>query len=207
MADAAAQDLDAGSQQVRETLEHPPEAEGMPHPGVTEAAGVEHAEPVALGLDATAWVSLAMVVFIAILLWKKVPAAIAGALDKRIGAIREQLDEATKLRTEAEALKGEYEAKMAAAAKDAEDIRARAEEEAEHILTQATKDTTDLIARRQKMAEDKIAAAERAAVSQVRAKAAQAATSAAATLIAENHDAAADKALVDSSIKGIGSLK
>ena len=74
-----------------------------------------HADPAALGLNATAWVALAMLVVIAIMLWKKVPAAIGRALDKKIEGIREQLDEAKKLRAEAEALRAEYEAKSAAA--------------------------------------------------------------------------------------------
>lgn len=210
MAEAAEQ-LDAGSQQVEQHLEHATTAEGMPHAGhvpSTEASGAPegHTDPQALGLDATAWVSLAMLIFIAVLLWKKVPSAVGGALDKRIAGIRAQLDEAAKLRAEAETLRGEYEAKLSAAAKEAEDMRLRAEEEADQILAQAKQDATDLIARRQKMAEDKIAAAERAAVAQVRAKAAQAATAAAEMLIVEHHDSASDKALVDSAIKGLGSL-
>src|SRR5687767_16009003 len=83
----------------------------------TEAHGgaAPHAEPTAFGLDATQWVALAMVVVLAILIWKKVPAAIASALDKKIATIREQLEEASQLRAEAEALKAEYEAKASAA--------------------------------------------------------------------------------------------
>lgn len=206
MAEAAEQHS-AGAMQAEPHLDHAMAAEAVTHTGTEAPGGAEHhADPEALGLNATAWVSLAMVIFLTVLLWKKVPAAIAGALDKRIAGIRAQLDEASKLRTEAEALKAEYEAKMTAAAKEADDMRARAEEEAGHIMDQAKEDATALIARRQKMAEDKIAAAERAAISQVRAKAAQAAAAAAEALIAEHHDASADKALVDSTIKGIGSL-
>src|SRR3546814_12175934 len=113
---------------------------------------------------------------------------IGSSLDKRIAAIRAQLDEANKLRADAEALKAEYEAKMAAATQEAEDMRVRAEEEAGNILTRAEQDAADLIIRRQKMAEDKIGAAERAAVAQVRHTAAQAATAAAATLPGENSE-------------------
>jgi F-type H+-transporting ATPase subunit b len=159
-----------------------------------------HADPSALGLDATMWVALAMLVVIGIAIWKKVPAMVAGMLDKRIGEIRKQLDEATHLRAEAEALKAEYEAKAAAAASDAEAMLAHAHVEAEAIVAKAESDATTLIARRQGMAEDKIAAAERAAIAEVRAKAASAAASAAASLIAAHHDAATDKALVDSAI-------
>jgi F-type H+-transporting ATPase subunit b len=164
-----------------------------------------HADPTALGMNATAWVALAMLFVIAILIWKKVPAAIGSSLDKKIAAIRAQLDEASRLRAEAEALKAEYEARAKAAAGDAEAMLAHARDEAEAIVTQAKADASALIERRGKMAEDKIAAAERAAVAEVRAKAANAAAAAAAKLIAERHDAGADKALVDRTIAGLGS--
>jgi len=154
-------------------------------------------EPTALWMNGTAWVSLAMLVFIVILLWKKVPAAIGGALDKKIADIRAQLDEAARLRKEAEDLKAEYQAKIAAAAKDADAMRAAAEEEAADLIAAAKTEAEALVVRRQKMAEDKIGAAERAAVADVRAKAAAAATAAAATLLRDTHGAKADKALVD----------
>lgn len=170
------------------------------HGGPTE----HHAEPTALMMNATAWVSLAMLIFIGILLWKKVPAMIAGMLDNRIADIRKQLDEASNLRKEAEALKAEYEAKIAAAAKDAESIRSSAQSEAAAVVDAARVQAGELVARRQRMAEDKIAAAERAAIADLRTRAAEAATAAAAVLIRQNHDAAADSAMVDQSIRQIG---
>ena len=87
--------------------------------GTGADGGPPHAEPAALGLNATAWVALAMAVVIAIMLWKKVPAAIGRALDRKIEGIREQLDEAKRLRAEAEALRSEYEARQAGAAAEA----------------------------------------------------------------------------------------
>lgn len=179
--------------------------------GVTAEAGTHalddpsghHAEPTALGLDATGWVSLAMLVVLAIFLWKKVPAAIGRALDTRIAGIRAQLDEAGRLRAEAEALRAEYEAKAAGAAAEAEATRGRARAEADAILAKARTDAEGLVERRTRMAEDKIAAAERGAVAEVRARAAQAATAAAAKIIAERNDAAADRALVDQTIAGL----
>jgi len=175
----------------------------------TEAHGgpATHApEPSVFGLNATAWVSLAMAVFFAILIWKKVPALIGKALDDRIAGIRSQLDEAAKLRAEAEALKAEYQAKLANAEKDAAALKSRAEEEAALLLSDAKTNTQALIKRRQKMAEDKIAAAERAAIADIRVKAVSAATAAAAALIAENHDAKADKDMVDGTIKSLGTI-
>ncbi|PTQ08516.1 F0F1 ATP synthase subunit B [Sphingomonas oleivorans] len=179
-----------------------PAAETVAHQEAHGAA--PHADPSALGLDATGWVSLAMLALILIMLWKKVPAVVGGALDKKIDSIRAQLDEATKLRAEAEALKAEYEVKAATAGKEAEAILAHARSEASSIVAQAQSDAQTLIERRGRMAEDKIAAAERAALAEVRAKAAEAAAAAAATLIARNHGAEADKALVDSTIASLG---
>jgi F-type H+-transporting ATPase subunit b len=172
--------------------------------GHTEVAGGEdHAEPAALGMDATMWVALAMIVVILLALWKKVPAMIGGALDRQIAGIKAQLDQATALRAEAEAIKAEYEAKAKQAAADAEAIRASAEEEAKLIVAKAKEDATALIGRRSKAAEEKIAAAERAAVADVRAKAATAAAAAAAQLIATHHDAKADAGLIDQSIASL----
>jgi F-type H+-transporting ATPase subunit b len=176
------------------------------HPGdpvaTTQAHGGGHeaVTPTALGLDPGGWVALSMVAVFGIMIWKKVPALVAGMLDKQIAGIREQLDAASNLRKEAEALKAEYVAKNKAAAKDAEALKVAAAKEAEDIIAQAKKDATALIARRAQMAEDKIGAAERAAVAEVRAKAANTATAAAAMIIASGHDAKSDKPLIDATI-------
>ena len=199
--------IDPNTALVEHNLANPTELEGMEHGGVTaltEADVEAHPEPTALGLDATAWVALAMLAVIAIMLWKKVPAAIGKALDKKIAGIREQLDEAAKLRAEAEALKAEYEAKAAAAGAEAATMLERARHEADAIVQQARTDSAALVERRARMAEDKIAAAERSAIQEVRAKAATAAAAAAAALITDLHDAAADKAMVDQTIAGLG---
>ena len=132
------------------------------------------------------------------------PAAIGKALDRKIAGIREQLDEAAKLRAEAEAVKAEYEAKAAAAGAEAATMLERARHEADAIVQQARTDSAALVERRARMAEDKIAAAERSAIQEVRARAATAAAAAAAALITDRHDAAADKAMVDQTIAGLG---
>src|SRR6266567_4302877 len=92
------------------------------------------AEPTAFGfLTAPMAISLAMIVVIAIMLWKKVPGAIAGALDSKIALIRNQLAEAEALRNEAEALKAEYEAKANSAQAEAAAMIERAHGEAGEI--------------------------------------------------------------------------
>lgn len=166
--------------------------------------GAAHAEPVAFGFVTPGmWVALAMTSLILLLVWKKVPALITSGLDSGIANIRKQLDEAKALRAEAEALRKEYADKIAGAEQDAAEMVAHAQTEAQAIIAKAEADTTALIARREKMAEDKIAAAERGAVAELRIKAAEAATAAARGLIAANHNAKADKALVDEAIGGL----
>jgi F-type H+-transporting ATPase subunit b len=170
-----------------------------------EGHGPPHSEPAIFGiLDATVIVSLSMLVVIAIMLWKKVPAAIGRALDKKIAGIREQLDEAARLRAEAEALRAEYEAKTASAGAEAQAMLDRARHEADTIVQQAQVDAANLVERRTRMAEDKIAASERSAIAEVRARAVAAATAAAERLIIAEHDAKADRAMVDSTIAGLG---
>ena len=173
------------------------------HSATTEASAHHEAEPTYLGLNPGGWVALAMIVVIAIMIWKKVPAAIGKALDSKIELIRNQLAEAESLRKEAEALKAEYEARAASVEKDREALLERARHDAADIVAKAKTDAEALIKRRTRMAEDKIAAEERAAVEQLRATAADAATKAAARLIAERHDAATDAKLVDQAIKEI----
>lgn len=199
----------SASAEVAANLAHAEQLEGLANTTATDAVGSteHHVDPTALGLNATAWVSLAMIVVIVLLLWKKVPAVIGSMLDKKIVGIRAQLDEASSLRAEAEALKAEYEGKARAAAGEAEALLAHAREEADTIVAQARTDAASLIERRGKMAEDKIAAAERAAVAEVRARAANAATAAATKLIAEKHDAKSDKPLVDEAIGELGSAR
>lgn len=175
---------------------------------LSEAAveGAHHAaDPALFGvLNGTVWVSIAMAVFIAIVIWKGGVRAITRMLDRQIADIRSQLDEAKKLRAEAEALRDEYARKIADAEKNATEMATQAEHEAEAIVAQARTDAAELVQRRAKMAEDKIAAAERAAIAEVRAKTADAAAKAAAALIAQRHGADADKVMVDRTIAGLG---
>lgn len=172
---------------------------------VEHPASPEHAEPTFLLWNAAGWVALAMLAVFALMIWKKVPAAIGKALDSKIDVIRNQLAEAESLRKDAEALKAEYEAKAKTAKKEAASIVKRAKHDAEAIVSQAKENAEALIERRQRMAEEKIAAEERAAVEQLRATAADAARDAAARIIRERVDANADEVLVGEAIRNIGS--
>nr|MBA2771905.1 hypothetical protein [Sphingomonas sp.] len=97
--------------------QHPVEP-GQPaeHPQAVATVGHapagEHAQPTAFGfLTAPMAISLAMILVIALIIWRRVPAAIGKALDAKIDVIKRQLAEAEALRKDAEALKAEYAAK------------------------------------------------------------------------------------------------
>ena len=167
------------------------------------ATGSTYTPPNAFGVEDYVWVSLAMLVLIAVFFWKKVPGMIVGGLDSRIAQIKQQLDEAKALRTEAEELRDQYAAKIAGAEKDAEAMMEGAQREADAILQKAEADSTAMVERRQRMAEDKIAAAEREALEDVRASAADAAAIASRKLIAERHDKEADQKLADEIISAL----
>lgn len=197
---------------VASNLNDPHETSAMPHTGgeavQSEAGGIgetNHPDPSVAGiLDATVFVSLAMAVFIAILVWRGVPRLITAGLDRQIAAIRARLDDAKALRAEAEALRDEYARKLAGADGEVAATMRQADTEAKAILAKAEQDAEALVVRRTRMAQDKIAAAERAAVDEVRARAASAAAAAAERLIRERMDAGADHRLVDQAIAGLG---
>jgi F-type H+-transporting ATPase subunit b len=171
-------------------------AEGVEH--------AEHAEATLLGLGPEGWVYAGITLFFLIAVFgAKAHRQLLGALDAQIAETRKSLDEAAAIRGEAEALLASAKEQQAASAKEAVEILTHAQHEAETIVAKAKADTADLVARRAKMAQDKISAAERAAVEALRARTAEAATSAARGLIAAQHDAKADKGLVDEAIAGL----
>lgn len=164
------------------------------------AHGGEHG-PELLGLSGEGWVYVGLTIFILIAIFvAKAPKIITDSLDARIAETRRMLDEARAIRAEAEALLKNAQAQSKASAGDAAAIVENAEAEAKILLADAKKQAADLTARRAKMAEDKIAAAERGAIADIRTKAATAAASVAAQVIAQSHDVKADKSLIDAAI-------
>ena len=134
--------------------------------------------------DAPFWALVALVLFFAVLIYMKVPGTLAGSLDKRAEGIRKELDEAKRLRVEAEALLAEYQRKAKEAAAEASQIIDQAKREAEALGVEAKKRIEEYVAGRTKMAEQKIAQAETQAVQEVRALSADVAIAAAEKILA-----------------------
>jgi F-type H+-transporting ATPase subunit b len=146
--------------------------------------------------DPEFWVAVGTAIFLAILIWKRVPQMTANSLDARAAAIAREIEEAQRLRSEAEALLAQYKQKQAAAETEAQAILAEAKAEVERFAKEARAATAAQIARRAKQAEDKIAQAEAHAVADIRAAAADAAVGAAEKLITSRLDDTARAELV-----------
>ena len=119
-------------------------------------------------MDATFWALVSLVLFIGLLLYLKVPAMVTKSLDDRADKIRDELEEARKLREDAQALLAEYQGKREEAEKEAADIVAAAKREATALAADAEQKTADFVKRRTAQAEQKISQAETDALAEVR---------------------------------------
>src|ERR1700680_1369731 len=129
--------------------------------------------------DPEFWVGVGTLIFLVIVIWKRVPGLVANSLDARAAAIAKELEEARRLRSEAEALLAEYRKKRATAEPEASSILAEARAEATRFSAESRAATKAQIIRRGKQAEEKIATAEAHAVAEIRAAAVDAAIDAA----------------------------
>jgi F-type H+-transporting ATPase subunit b len=129
------------------------------------------------------WVALAFILFLALLVYLGVHRKITDSLDGRQARIKGELDEARRLKEEAQALLAEFQRKGREAEKEAEAIIAGAKAEADRIAAEAKTRMEDFVSRRTKMAETKITQAEAQALADVRSAAADAAVTAAEKIL------------------------
>ncbi len=154
-------------------------------------------------MDASFWVAVAFVLFVA-LIAKRGYRFITEGLDKRAGRIKTELDEAVRLREEAQALLAGYQRKQRDAVSEAEEIVERARREAARIAEQAEQDLAAALERRTRLAEAKISQAEAQALAEVRNQAVDMALAATRRLMAENLDQSRAEALIDEAIAELG---
>ena len=152
--------------------------------------------------DPEFWVLVAAVIFAAGV-WKPARNALLGALDERAVRIRAELNEAQKLREEAEQLLAQYQQREREAAAEAEAIVAHAREEAERIAAQSARDLDEALVRRQRLAEERIAQAEAKALDEIRSVAVDIAIGAAREVIVAQIDEERGAALLDAAIAAL----
>jgi len=135
--------------------------------------------------DTSFWAFLGLLAFFAILWRFGIHKVLATTLDARANTIRTELDEARRLREEAQEMLAKYERQQRDAASEAEEIVKKAKLDAEFIRENARKELAERIERRTVLAEQRIAQAEAQAAKDVKALAAEIAVEAAAKLLTE----------------------
>jgi F-type H+-transporting ATPase subunit b len=133
--------------------------------------------------EAENWVAIGFICFVLLLIYLGAHRKIVDSLDGRQTRIKSELDQARRLREEAQALLAEFERKGREAEKEAEAIIASAKAEAERLAQEAKAKMEDFVGRRTKMAEEKIVQAEAQALAEVRSAASDAAVAAAEKIL------------------------
>jgi F-type H+-transporting ATPase subunit b len=153
--------------------------------------------------DPEFWVALAFVVIV-IAAFRPVLRTINAGLDNRANLIRTQIEEARKLREDAQALLAEYQRKQRDAMAEAEQIIAQAKADAARLKSEAEQELVQSVERRKQQALERIAQSEAQAVAEVRNTAIDVALSAAEQLIRQNLGTAQKEALADQAITELG---
>ncbi|MGB0555193.1 MAG: F0F1 ATP synthase subunit B [Alphaproteobacteria bacterium] len=154
--------------------------------------------------DPTFWVAIAFVLFV-IAVFKPIRGAMLGGLDAKIAEIRQEVEEAEKLREEAQNLLANYQRQQRQALQEAENIVIRAREEAERHRAEGEEAMKEMVRRQEEQARDKIAQAEAAAIQEVRAMSVELAMKAAEKLLTNRLTGAEGRRLIDQSIEEIPS--
>jgi len=154
---------------------------------------------------AESWVLVAFILFIALLVYLKVPTKLAAMLDDRASKIASELAEAKRLREEAQALLAEYQKKRIDAERDAVNIIDQAKREAEAFAHEARAKLSETLDRRSRQAEQKIAHAEAQAIKEVRNIATDLAVAAAGHLVGDTAKGQAGAKLIEDSISQVRS--
>lgn len=148
-------------------------------------------------------VFLAFLLFLGVLAYFKVPQLVMGLLDKRAETIRGELDEARRLREEAQTVLADYQRKQREVQEQSERIVATARDEANRAAEKAKADLKDTIDRRVRGAEEQIESARKAAIEAVRSRAVEVATAAAAEIARARMGEQRQDALIDQSIETV----
>lgn len=156
--------------------------------------------------DSKLWVLVPLVLFLAFVIHKGAIKAVNASLDKRADDIKNNLDEARRLREEAQTLLASYNRKQKEAEEQAGGIVEQAKHDAELMAANARKDLAERLERRAAQAEAKIATAEAQAMAEVKAKAADMALGTVEKALKSNLKAADHSALVKDGIAQMGKV-
>ncbi|MFK7793600.1 MAG: ATP F0F1 synthase subunit B [Devosiaceae bacterium] len=151
-------------------------------------------------MDSSFWALVGLILFLALITYLKVPGMITKGLDARAEKVRNELEEARRLREEAQAVLADFRRKTQNADEEADAILAQAKSEAERMTAETEEALEEMIVRRTAAAESRIAQAEAQALGEVRAKATDIAIAASEALLSEQAKGKTAADLIDSSI-------
>jgi len=199
--------LVAQAEQATGADEEPLAQAPVPYDGlaetIEEGADAEHAAEYETGLPwAEIWMLLALGILIA-LAYRPARRAIVGALDARAAKIKTDLDEAQRLREEAQATLANYQRRQRDALGEAKQIVEHARRDSERMRAQAARDLEQILERREQLAMDRIAQAEASAIAEVREVAVDVAVDAARRMIRQQVKGQRASALIDESIQSL----
>lgn len=153
--------------------------------------------------DPLFWTLVSFVLFFLVVFWQKVPAAIAKSLDDRAEGIRKELDDARRMREEAQNLLSDYQRRSKEAEEEAREIVAQAKREAEALAAETRKSLAETVERRTKAAEEKIARAEAQALGEVRSAAVDVAMATAEKILKGKVTGTEAASLIETSIRDL----
>jgi F-type H+-transporting ATPase subunit b len=145
------------------------------------------------------WVLVAVLIFI-VLFGAKIAVPLGRLLDNRADAVRQSLDEAARLKAEAEAMLVDARKKRTQALAEAKDILARAREEAARTAAELSAEAEMRARARERMVEERIQSAQASAIAEVRSAAVEVAIAATVEALREGLTATEDSRLVDHAI-------
>ena len=151
--------------------------------------------------EAEFWVGVGLLIFLAIVIFvAKAPKTVAAALDAKRDKIQADLNEAARIRAEAEAMLADIRAQREEAERQSAEMLAAAKADAKRLQADAKVKLEEQVKRRADLAERKIANAEAQATAEVKAAAAELAAQAAEQVLGQRIAGAKSDPLVDDAI-------
>ena len=155
----------------------------------------------------TSWVFIAFLIFISIIIYLKIPKMVTKLLDEEINRIKNSLDDARKLKEDANSLLAEYERKIDAANKEAEEIINQAQANAKIYEENSNKKIADYILRSEKQSIEKIQQAEKSAINNINEEIINKSIAISENVISKNMNDENNQKLFESSIDQIKKLQ
>ena len=155
-----------------------------------------------LAHDTSLWVGISFVIFVYIA-FKMGRKSVVGALDAKIDEVKSEIENAERLRVEAQELLAQYQRKQRDAEQEAADILQRAQEQAKQIKTNAEADMAEIMDRRETQLAERLRRIEENAISEIQGHAADLAVAATTEMIAQTLDEGTNSKLNEDSIKNL----